>query len=238
MKRIVALLFCGILISNAQSVNVDDLNGFKNVEFTKIEGNKVRFTHKDGAGIMPLSDLPKDILEKVTRDLPRVDMTAKQEAEAKARREKVRELFREDFGGKLSFTVLQVVEGGVLIKLNRGLSSIKKVQKKVIEYKEYETFGSTAMGRSPSYDRIPVESIQMVSQTIDLNTGREPIFLYCNTKDMYDGKSISGVEVYPAGTYTYDSVGKVTKTVKALSTDLDKSLQMLLNSLEPETKQK
>jgi curved DNA-binding protein CbpA len=58
---------------DSKANHVAELNGFKEVEFTKIEGERIRFTHKHGAGSMKLDSLPKNLLEKVLKVVPRTD---------------------------------------------------------------------------------------------------------------------------------------------------------------------
>jgi hypothetical protein len=79
MKRIALFLFVALIYVRAdETVKVQKVGEYQDVEFTEIVGDDVKFTHKDGAGRMPLEKLPKDIQTKCVSNLKRSGLTAKQ----------------------------------------------------------------------------------------------------------------------------------------------------------------
>ena len=118
----------------AEPVKVPEWRTFRDVHFTKVEGDRVKFFHRDGVGKALISELPLEVQKKVAA-LPVEDEVAKAEKMAKARAAELRIKYREDYGGILKGEVLQVIDEGVLITGGE----VPKAQERIRKRNQSET---------------------------------------------------------------------------------------------------
>ena len=52
-------------------------------------------------------------------------------------------------------------------------------------------------------------------------------FIYCDTGDIADNTRVTGLTLYPAGTFSYESVLGATKTVRAYTTKIEAAIKFL-----------
>jgi len=230
-RSVVFGIFASFATADDKTVKVPVVGEFSDVEFTRIEGEKVCFSHKDGAGKILISSLPKDVQDKL-KSLPKVDMMAKAAAEFAHKEAELHKAFKQDAGGMISGEIVQVLDDGVL--MTRGLwTPNKAVAEKTVEYEQQYILGSANFGRSAEYSEVPVEKIKMVRET--KRVGQNTVFhVKCSTDKLYVGATLR-VEAFPCGTYSYTSVQNASMTVQAFTSDLDSALAWLLEkpSAEP-----
>ena len=229
MKLLLLFLLCAQLQAG-EKVTTPKLGEFTEVEFTQVEGERVRFKHKDGGGITEISKLPKELQEKV-KTLPKIDMVVKKAAEAEQKDKEIKDKYKTEFGGKLVAPIDQVIPGkGILIRGGEIKMNTEKIVSKTVVVQEY-IIGSANFGRSGAYKEVAVEKLVSMGKTRDIGNN-ERMFIYCDTKGLHDDGMIWNVEIYPVGTFSYETVGAGTKTVLAYTTNLDAGLSTLLESIE------
>jgi hypothetical protein len=229
MKLIIFLMSASIFGAAAAeppTVKIPQWKEFKNLEFTKVEGDYVKFFHSNGISKVLLAVLPLDIQKKLV-DLPVEDLEAKEAKQKKERLKLDLTKYRNDFGGVLYGKVLQVLDDGLLIQ-PLVFKRFKTEYKKKINYLEYYQMGSANFGRSSSYDSKTIETWDLVQKQ---ETFSDVIFLYCDVSGMYDDKKIE-LTAYPAGNMTYTTKGGDQKTVLTLTTDLERSFKFLMKGME------
>jgi hypothetical protein len=115
LKIIVLVVFIGCSVRADETVRVLEFNGFKDVEFLRIENENVFYNHKDGAGKININSVPSELRDKLIRKLPKVDMAEKARAESKKKVENIKRLFASERGGEMLCEVIQVFNDGVLV---------------------------------------------------------------------------------------------------------------------------
>jgi hypothetical protein len=232
------LFFLCAQLKAGEKITAPVVGEFKDVEFTQIEGERVRFKHKDGGGIIEISKLSKELQEKV-KTLPQVDTVAKKtDEESRKQAEKVRlqrELetkYKSDFAGIIKGTVIQVIpDHGVLIYDAKFEGLEPKLKKMIVEEQEY-IVGSSNFGRNPQYKTFNVEKLVSMRETSNFKP-EQLVFISCDTEFKQVGRHIS-IDAYPIGNYTYTSVANGEKTVPAFTNHLKEGLEMFLASLQDE----
>ena len=130
MKLIIFFISASIFGAAAveqTTVKIPQWKEFKNLEFTKVEGDYVKFFHSNGISKVLLAVLPLDIQKKLV-DLPVEDLEAKEAKQEKERLKLDLTKYRNDFGGVLYGKVIQVLDDGA-----DATTRIQEVQDRIQE---------------------------------------------------------------------------------------------------------
>ena len=213
LKWSAAVVIAGLLNPCARAEIIPELRGFKQVEITKVEPDGIRVSHKDGVAKIKFEQLPVEFRKRFDFDeksAERYREETKRQEDASARlREVIAALQGASFG--LRGRILQVTDGGVLM-IGGEFTLGRKVEKTVAEAVGRQLGTGTALSpESRTEYRFKTTWVQPSSYR------GETLFVVCDTKGLTAGGRFSGI-VFPAGNYSYDSVGGDRKTVEQWTT--------------------
>jgi hypothetical protein len=213
LKWSAAVVMVGLLSGSARAEIIPELLGFKNVEITKVEPDGIRVSHKDGVAKIKFEQLPFEFRKRFDfneKSAERYREETKRQQEASARLHEVSAALQEASFG-LKGRILQVTDGGVLM-IGGEFTLGRKVEKTVAEAVGRQLGTGTALSpESRTEYRFKTTWVQPSSYR------GETLFVVCDTTGLTAGGRFSGI-VFPAGTYSYDSVGGDRKTVEQWTT--------------------
>jgi hypothetical protein len=193
----------------AEDLKTQDGTTYKNATITTVTAAYVSVMHEDGTARVMLHNLPEDLQKKYGYDPNKAVQHMTAEAQAQQRVAQQRQLAGAvaEFD-KLSLlvngTISQVADDGVLF-------------------------------RGSAYTTITSQSTTRVSDGTDSTTtttkekslgGTGLIFIAGFTRGVVDGGSWTG-RIWPAGTFSYESVGAGTKTIERWATTRELALKLL-----------
>lgn len=228
LSRSLILLYVFCLNLSAKNVTLPSLGKYENVTITKVEGDGVRITHKDGVAKVPLEQVPRELWkslglsEEQANDHRQAEAAKKAEEKAEQAQVQAQEeandalaLAKKAAGKPIKGRVLQVFTDGIFIVP----VDFTKTEKRTELVRKYRVVKSgTAL--SGYYDeRIPYDVPEIVEKTeiVDSWKAADLYCLMCDTSNFKERDiGVADLE-YPIGTHTYESKGGTTNTIPKLT---------------------